>query len=75
LYPFVTQGFRSPPPHAVAEDSLAVAESFHNRRVAIRAMLVSLIAPAFALGMSCESVGPQLPADDLSIFDIENEKM
>lgn len=75
LNPSATQSFRGSRSHATAEDRPAIAESFHNGGVAMRAMALVVITGAFASGVSGESVGPPFRARDLAIYDVENQKV
>lgn len=72
--PFATQSFRSSPSHAIAEDGIAVAERFHNGDVAVRAMIVSLLAAALASAVSGEGVASHFLADDLAVHNVENQE-
>jgi hypothetical protein len=66
------QGFCGSASHAVAEDSGAVPERFHNGSVALRAMTLAPFTVAFSSGVSRERVASHFLADELAFLDVEN---
>jgi len=61
--------------HAVTEDGRTVTEGFHDCAVAARAMSLALFTVAFSSGVGSETIAPHFLADDLSILDVENQKV